>query len=749
MNLVAQLDNLSAARALDPGAAAGPGGGDPTGLPDGGTDTFAGILESLSLDTQNTQNAENAQNGQDTQNTQNADATLDANPEAATPTTALMDTVQTAAAVHPDGALSAALWALVVAQHLAASPAAGAGAPEAGGAAATASETIAPGLVRQEISGRALPGSVATHVDVASGIVRVSQSRGAAGPVDSGLALETSTAHALRGAPLDGPAPETPSAARGPIGPARTDAAAGEHSSTAFAAESGLVRDLGRRSPLDVAATRGLQPGPAGRDAGPGAVPTADQAASRLAVLRSAELPASATQVGPMPGEPRPGRAPAADASQPRSPGPLATVPTIPGASELPASVPTSELPGTAPIGSGVLPSDVVTAGPLGPGAYQAPSQASSQSSSQSSSQTGSQASQAGSQTLGQSGIPTQVPSEPTSAPVGAVSESQVRAEPTRRTEHVEVGARGHARGSRAATVAAVSAIKSETAPAGVAEAKLPSDGRGQIPTRAHGLDGFGSPAAARSLARGAIQAALANPAPDSGGAQASGGRVAVHASAEPQPSAMPIGEAAEEGTEWQLEAELIRDAAWGKGSVTQDGSQTSQAGPERTTTTFTPAASTLVTTPAMPTTPSGATGAGEVAPLADPAGLDSAARHPELQQQIVRAIRLQWRDGSGEATLRLQPERLGEVRVTLRVEHGRVVALLNADNPETRSWIQAHERVLRTALAEQGLDLDRLMVSDSLEERGRKSQQEQPAYPRPRPRPAPGGSEARFEVHA
>jgi flagellar hook-length control protein FliK len=110
-----------------------------------------------------------------------------------------------------------------------------------------------------------------------------------------------------------------------------------------------------------------------------------------------------------------------------------------------------------------------------------------------------------------------------------------------------------------------------------------------------------------------------------------------------------------------------------------------------------------------------------------------------DLRRQIVQGIRLQWRDGAGDARLTLRPEYLGEVTIALRVEHGSVTAHLSADAAEVRAWMGANELLLRQALADRGLALDRLTVSDEPakprpdgDRRQRQPQQEGEQRPRP-----------------
>jgi flagellar hook-length control protein FliK len=128
----------------------------------------------------------------------------------------------------------------------------------------------------------------------------------------------------------------------------------------------------------------------------------------------------------------------------------------------------------------------------------------------------------------------------------------------------------------------------------------------------------------------------------------------------------------------------------------------------------------------------------GARAPLDSPDSLAGSERTPplpddaSLSRQIVQGIRLQWRGGTGEARVTLKPEYLGEVTIALRVEQGGVTAHLNAETAQVRSWMVANEHLLREGLREQGLTLERLVVSDKSPERdeggrGRQQPQQQP----------------------
>jgi hypothetical protein len=117
-----------------------------------------------------------------------------------------------------------------------------------------------------------------------------------------------------------------------------------------------------------------------------------------------------------------------------------------------------------------------------------------------------------------------------------------------------------------------------------------------------------------------------------------------------------------------------------------------------------------------------------------------------EPHHQVVRAVQLQWRQGVGEARLRLQPEHLGEVAITLRVEHGHVSATVRADSPVAAEWIRLHHADLQSSLASQGLDLESLDVLVDPESRRRHARQD-PESDMPRPQKRRGEPQ-RFDIH-
>ena len=136
---------------------------------------------------------------------------------------------------------------------------------------------------------------------------------------------------------------------------------------------------------------------------------------------------------------------------------------------------------------------------------------------------------------------------------------------------------------------------------------------------------------------------------------------------------------------------------------------------------------------------------AGSIAPTTAAVPTDGAAEAQVVVPQIVKAIRLQWKQGLGEARIRLEPEHLGEVRVSLRVQAGAVTAVVTAENPTVQAWIETRQQELKNALGEQGLRLHRFEVV--VDPEGRRQSREAPpdAAPRRPLRNPPGGPE--FEV--
>lgn len=84
-----------------------------------------------------------------------------------------------------------------------------------------------------------------------------------------------------------------------------------------------------------------------------------------------------------------------------------------------------------------------------------------------------------------------------------------------------------------------------------------------------------------------------------------------------------------------------------------------------------------------------------------------------ELPTQLIHAIRVQFDQGSGEARIKLNPGFLGGVTVGVQIDGSSVTASLQAASADVREWMRTNESTLRQALADQGLQLDRLIIVD------------------------------------
>ncbi len=81
--------------------------------------------------------------------------------------------------------------------------------------------------------------------------------------------------------------------------------------------------------------------------------------------------------------------------------------------------------------------------------------------------------------------------------------------------------------------------------------------------------------------------------------------------------------------------------------------------------------------------------------------------------QSMVRTVRLfTAASGASEARLTLEPEHLGPVALTVRVEQGSVSAHFRAETPAAHRWIEAHQQELRSGLREQGLEVKEVVVT-------------------------------------
>jgi flagellar hook-length control protein FliK len=139
---------------------------------------------------------------------------------------------------------------------------------------------------------------------------------------------------------------------------------------------------------------------------------------------------------------------------------------------------------------------------------------------------------------------------------------------------------------------------------------------------------------------------------------------------------------------------------------------------------------------------------------FAGESGILTTAAPEEQAAQIVRSMRLQWRGATGEATLRLQPDHLGQVFVSVRVENGTVSATVRAETPAAQQWIQQHQQQLRDALDAQGLRVAQFHVTSNPDDRPRRDHEQEQNQDGTGRRSSRGrarnddDSDRRFEIH-
>jgi flagellar hook-length control protein FliK len=116
---------------------------------------------------------------------------------------------------------------------------------------------------------------------------------------------------------------------------------------------------------------------------------------------------------------------------------------------------------------------------------------------------------------------------------------------------------------------------------------------------------------------------------------------------------------------------------------------------------------------------------------------------------QLVQTMRMQFRDGIGDAIVRLRPEHLGEVSISLRVDQQSVSATVHAEQATVRQWLESQESSLRNGLAEQGLHLEKFVVRKDPEQEQQQQADHEEAQRRNRQarRQRQGQAEPRFEI--
>jgi hypothetical protein len=93
-----------------------------------------------------------------------------------------------------------------------------------------------------------------------------------------------------------------------------------------------------------------------------------------------------------------------------------------------------------------------------------------------------------------------------------------------------------------------------------------------------------------------------------------------------------------------------------------------------------------------------------KAAPAQDP-------QQETLQAQVGRGLAAALRQNGGTVTLRLSPQELGDLKIRLHVEHGRVDARFEVTTQEAQAAVGDSFKQLRAALEARGLEVSRLDV--------------------------------------
>jgi len=103
--------------------------------------------------------------------------------------------------------------------------------------------------------------------------------------------------------------------------------------------------------------------------------------------------------------------------------------------------------------------------------------------------------------------------------------------------------------------------------------------------------------------------------------------------------------------------------------------------------------------------------GASSAAAKADAEGLTE-PQHRALAARLSKGLGAALRQGNGAVTLRLVPEALGQLRIALNFDAGRVSVDLQAQNNAALRAVTDHLSSLRTSLEARGMQVDRLTTS-------------------------------------
>ncbi len=92
-------------------------------------------------------------------------------------------------------------------------------------------------------------------------------------------------------------------------------------------------------------------------------------------------------------------------------------------------------------------------------------------------------------------------------------------------------------------------------------------------------------------------------------------------------------------------------------------------------------------------------------------AGPRSSGAEAALRAQATRGLALALRNGSGTASIRLDPQHMGTLRVDVVVKDGAVTATFKPTTPEAQRLLQHDQRALEHALGSRGLRVDKIEI--------------------------------------
>lgn len=122
-----------------------------------------------------------------------------------------------------------------------------------------------------------------------------------------------------------------------------------------------------------------------------------------------------------------------------------------------------------------------------------------------------------------------------------------------------------------------------------------------------------------------------------------------------------------------------------------------------------------------------------------------------EWQQAVSQHVTLFTRQGQQSAELRLHPEDLGQIQISLRLEDNQAQLQMTSPHSHVRAALEATLPALRTALAESGIQLGQSNISSEsfAQQQQQSGQQQQPSQRSAGSFPSPGGEAEPLAVPA